>query len=100
VPKKQNPKKLIISIIIDLIGALPTIIGMVGAPATAFTSFIASESFDIIWAPISGVLIYALFKDVKLAFFGFGEELLPITDIIPTATITYIKHHVNDRKRL
>lgn len=45
---------------------------------------------DVIWAPVSGVLIASLFpKRKKIALFGFVEEILPFTDFIPTAYLAW-----------
>ncbi len=89
---KPKAKKFIASIVIDLIGAAPTIIGIVGVPVTGALSFVASESFDIVWAPIQSALIYWMYKDWTFTAISFAEEILPFTDIVPTATLTWIKH--------
>ena len=73
--------KLLLCIFIDLIGmstyALPGI----------------GELGDIAWAPIQSVLIRLITGHSdgwsKLAFW---EEILPCTDIIPSATINYFVH--------
>lgn len=48
---------------------------------------VVGEAVDILWAPASSYLIGALFKDTQFASLGLLEELLPGTDIIPTATL-------------
>lgn len=87
---KLNFKKLGISLLIDLIGALPTALVLFGTGATF--GFLAplipfAESFDIIWAPVSGVLVWMLYKNKTLSAIALIEELLPFTDLLPTATI-------------
>lgn len=83
VETKSIPKygKLFLSIIFDFIGMLSYIF-----PGIA-------ESIDIIWAPISGMLLVAMYKGTtgKVAgVIGTLEELIPFTDIIPTFTITWL----------
>lgn len=58
---------------------------------------IMGDMADPIWAGISGILIYALFpKRIFHALGGAVEELLPFTDVIPTASsawfFTYVVH--------
>lgn len=43
----------------------------------------------MIWAPISAFLIHRMFGMAGFTFLGFAEEMLPFTDVIPTATITW-----------
>ena len=55
------------------------------------------ETIDLIWAPISGILLVLMFKGTvgKLAgVFGFIEELIPMVDIIPTFTITWFYTYI------
>lgn len=82
---KTKQFKLIAAIIIDIIGFLSTFIPVLGGVG------------DLIWGPISGLLIFVLFPKRKLlALGGAIEEMLPLTDIIPTAYLawrrTYIKY--------
>lgn len=80
-------KKLFICIIVDLIGMSSYLLPFLG------------EGFDLIWAPISGLITYFLFKGKIGVLGGLGntiEELFPATDIIPGATITWcIKYILN-----
>mgnify|MGYP003339596586 CR=1 FL=1 len=70
--------KLVAAILIDLIGMLSYLL-----PG-------ASELIDSIWAPISAFLVYFLFnRKLSWASFTFFEELLPFTDIVPSATIAW-----------
>ena len=89
---KATPKfgKLFLSIIFDFIGMLSYIF-----PGIA-------ETTDVIWAPISGLLLVAMYKGTtgKVAgVLGTLEELLPFTDIIPTFTITWFyENYMNNKK--
>jgi hypothetical protein len=56
-----------------------------------------AESLDVIWAPISGLLLVIMYKGSvgKIAgLFGTVEELIPLTDIIPTFTITWFYTYI------
>jgi hypothetical protein len=80
VNKTDKKTKLILSLIFDGIGMLSYIVP------------IFAESLDVIWAPISGLLLVIMYKGTvgKIAgLFGTVEELIPLTDIIPTYTITW-----------
>ncbi|MFX1252275.1 MAG: hypothetical protein ACFFCZ_11765 [Promethearchaeota archaeon] len=69
---------LLLSIIIDLIGL------------GTFVLFPLSELGDILWAWVSGFLIYQMYGSRNFALFGIVEEILPISDVIPTATLTWL----------
>lgn len=47
------------------------------------------EFTDIAYAPVEAALLKAFFKSDLIAGFGFLEELLPFTDIIPTFTLSW-----------
>ena len=70
--------KLAISILIDLIGLLSFIIPVL------------AEIIDVIWAPISALIIFQLYGSSLLSGIAVIEESLPFTDIIPTATIGWL----------
>lgn len=81
---KSKKTKLILSIFFDLIGMLSYIVPLF------------AEVTDIIWAPISGFILVAMYKGTtgKVAgVISFIEELLPMIDIIPTFTITWFYHY-------
>lgn len=70
-------KKLVLSIVLDLIG---------------FITFL-----DIIWAPLSGYIMTRLYKGQKGKVAGvisFIEEIIPGLDIIPTFTIMWFYTYV------
>lgn len=78
--KNDKYSKLFLSILFDGIGML------------SYLFPVFAETIDFIWAPISGILLMNMYKGTfgKLAgVFGFIEELVPFTDIIPTFTITW-----------
>ncbi len=84
--------KFAICIVLDILGAVSYLI-----PALAETS-------DLIFAPISGLILMALFwKYGKFKSFGGGifnsaEELIPFTDFIPTALLLWVAVFVKDDK--
>ena len=85
--KKTSNKtaKLILGILFDFVGMLSYLI-----PGIAETS-------DVVWAPISGFLLVAMYKGYtgKVAgIIGFFEEILPFTDVIPTFTLTWIYQYI------
>lgn len=85
VNKSDKKTKLILSLIFDGIGMLSYIVP------------IFAESLDVIWAPISGLLLVIMYKGAvgKIAgLFGTVEELIPLTDIIPTFTITWFYTYI------
>ena len=55
---------------------------------------ILGETFDFIWAPISGIIFYFLFGMKKFGMIGgiisIIEEISPGFDFIPTFTIGWI----------
>ncbi len=80
VNKSDKKTKLILSLIFDGLGMLSYVVP------------VFAESLDVIWAPISGLLLVIMYKGSvgKIAgLFGTVEELIPFTDIIPTFTITW-----------
>jgi hypothetical protein len=87
----QNPKKdhknikLILSLLFDGIGLLSYTVPFLG------------EGIDLIWAPISGLLLAYMYKGTvgKVAgIMGFIEELIPMLDFIPTFTLTWLYTYV------
>jgi len=84
--------KLPVSIVIDLIGGVPSLLGLLGISVTGGLSFLASEAFDLIWAPLSAIMVYFIYEgDGVVTSIQFIEELLPlgVTDLLPTATIAF-----------
>jgi hypothetical protein len=69
-------QRLLISLLIDLIGSSSYLLPLVG------------EGTDLAWAPIQTILIMAMYDKTSpnLKYVSFMEEILPFTDIIPSAT--------------
>jgi len=69
--------RLWVSLIIDLIGSSSYLLPMVG------------EGFDLAWAPAQTILIMAMYDATSpnLKYLSFMEEVLPFTDVIPSASI-------------
>ncbi|NBL63972.1 hypothetical protein GV828_02025 [Flavobacterium sp. NST-5] len=77
--KKQ--KQLVLGLLFDFIGMFSYAIPFLG------------EFADVIWAPISGLILSRMYKGTVGTVGGFLatiEELLPFTDVIPTFTLTWI----------
>lgn len=62
-----------------------------------FSIPVIGEALDIIWAPISRNLIILLYGDGLWSTVGFVEELLPFTDIIPSATLAWMTEHYGSK---
>lgn len=95
----------LLSILIDLVGDGSFIIPGAGevspAPSAEFAGrcgtdmlmlllLCLSQGFDFLWAPVSALLIRQLYGSNVLGLVAFVEELLPFTDIIPTATLAFV----------
>lgn len=76
-------KKLILSIVLDIIG------------------FITIIPFDVAWAPISGFIMTKMYKGNKgkiAGFINFLEEIIPGIDVIPTFTIMWIYTYIINKE--
>jgi hypothetical protein len=90
VKKSDKKNKLILSLLFDGIGMLSYLVP------------VFAESIDIVWAPISGILLMLMYKGTagKIAgLFGTIEELIPFTDVIPTFTITWFYTYIIRREQ-
>lgn len=90
-PTDTKTRDLLLGILFDVIGMLTYVIPFIG------------EFADVIWAPISGLLMVWLYKGIigKIGgMISIVEELLPGLDFIPTFTLTWIYKYVfnNDEK--
>ena len=84
-------QQLILGIFFDAVGMLSFSIPFLG------------EFSDVIWAPLSGLILARMYKGTvgKVGgFISFVEELLPFTDIIPTFTLTWIYTHIIKKGRI
>jgi hypothetical protein len=83
--KDHKNIKLILSLLFDGIGLLSYTVPFLG------------EGIDLIWAPISGLLLAYMYKGTvgKVAgIIGFIEELILMLDFIPTFTLTWLYTYV------
>ena len=81
----NQTRDLGLSILFDAIGMLSFTIPLIG------------EFADVIWAPVSALLMIWLYKGSigKVAgVFSFIEEILPITDIIPSFTLMWFYTYI------
>jgi hypothetical protein len=84
----EKRTKLIVAIGIDLLGYVSYLI-----PGIA-------EFSDVIIAPISAILVYSLFnKKIKWVGLAFFEEILPFTDVIPSATIAWSDMYIKNQEK-
>ena len=86
---KMETLKLVIALFIDFMGIISYFLPGMG------------ELFDAFWAPLSAILVFIFFKRKWIwASFTFLEEVLPFSDVIPSATLAWYmeyarkKHHV------
>jgi hypothetical protein len=85
--KKYRKELFKNSLLIDLMGLVSyAIVG-------------AGEVADIIFATISYQWILKKHHSKSWAAFCFVEEILPFTDIIPSATIVWMIHHVFNKDK-
>jgi hypothetical protein len=81
VVEDNRTSKLIIGLILDAIGMVSFSIPLVG------------EFSDVIWAPIAAFIMTRMYKGRVgrvASILTFVEEIIPITDIIPSFTLTWI----------
>jgi hypothetical protein len=78
---KDMMAKLIVCLLIDFVGSSSYLLPGVG------------EAFDVAWAPTQTIMIAAMFDHVSpnLKYISFVEEILPFTDLIPSATLGWVK---------
>jgi hypothetical protein len=82
--KTRPLPSLLVCVVMDMLGYASYTIPVIG------------ELADIIWAPISSLVFFMMFRGWKGAFgglFNFVEELLPGLDFIPTFTLTWLWHY-------
>lgn len=82
-------RNLVLGLLFDLIGMLSFSIPFLG------------EFSDVIWAPISGLLMVWMYKGSSGkvgGVFSFLEELIPFTDFIPSFTLMWFYRYVLVKK--
>ena len=87
-PNNKN-RDLLLGILFDALGMVSFAIPLIG------------EFEDIVWAPISGLLMAWMYKGRagKIAgVFSFLEEILPMTDIIPSFTLMWVYTYIIKKK--
>jgi len=52
------------------------------------------EITDLYWAPFAGLFLQYMFGSMFLTSVGVVEEILPFTDIVPTATLAWCLAHL------
>ena len=90
-PANNKTRDLFLGILFDVIGMLTYAVPFLG------------EFADVVWAPISGILMMWLYKGSigKVGgIFSVIEELLPGMDFIPTFTLAWIYKYVINKNRL
>jgi hypothetical protein len=83
--KSDKKSKLILGTIFDLVGMLSYLVP------------VFAEVTDIVWAPISGFIMIAMYKGLtgKVAgVISFIEEAFPFIDFIPTFTLTWVYKYI------
>lgn len=83
--ESTKSRDLVLGLLFDAIGMMSFSIPLIG------------EFSDVIWAPISGLLMVWMYKGKSGKIggvFTFLEELIPFTDIIPSFTLMWIYTYV------
>lgn len=76
---KQHKKRLLyLCLLIDTLGMFSYFIPGIG------------EWTDVIMSVLTAIAIFKSFGSYGWAAFGFLEEILPFTDVIPSATIVWV----------
>ena len=97
IDKMANQKKerkyllLLASLFFDAVGMLSFMVPGIG------------EFSDVVWAPVSALLIYKMYEGVEGKIAGtvsFFEEIIPGLDIIPTFTLTWIYKFIIKKGKL
>jgi hypothetical protein len=77
----HRQRNLILGILFDCIGMM------------SFTIPLLGEFSDVVWAPLSGLLMTWMYKGrigKVSGVISFLEEIIPFTDVVPTFTLTWI----------
>lgn len=85
----NKQRNLVLGILFDLIGMLSFTIPLIG------------EFSDVVWAPLSAILMTRLYKGTSGKVGGvvsFLEEIIPFSDFIPSFTLMWIYTYVLNNK--
>ena len=85
----NRTRDLMLSVLFDAVGMLSFSIPFIG------------EFGDVVWAPVSAMLMARLYKGTtgKVAgIFSFLEEIIPFTDIIPSFTLMWCYTYLFKKK--
>jgi hypothetical protein len=60
------------------------------------------EGADLAWAPLQAAAMGAMFDKVSpmAKWVGLVEELLPMTDALPSATLTWVRCNADSLQRM
>lgn len=89
VPNNRS-RDLLLSILFDAVGMFSFSIPLIG------------EFSDVVWAPISALLMMQMYKEGKGKLAGilsFLEEIIPFTDFIPSFTLMWLYTYVFTKKQ-
>lgn len=80
---KGKWERLLLSLALDTVGASSYLVPVLG------------ELTDLAWAPIFAICVAAMYSESSpyAHYVGLIEELLPFTDIIPTATLAWFREN-------
>ena len=81
----NQTRDLVLSLLFDAIGMMSLSIPLIG------------DFSDVIWAPLSGLIMVWMYKGTMGKVAGvvsFIEEILPVTDIIPSFTLMWFYTYI------
>lgn len=88
--EKQKRNRLLVGILFDLLGIATYLFPAIG------------EAGDLAWAPIAAASFFAMYRGLTGIIGGsmvFIEELFPLTDFMPTFTLTWLwVYQINAKK--
>mmetsp|Transcript_90961 Transcript_90961/g.241596 ORF Transcript_90961/g.241596 Transcript_90961/m.241596 type:complete len:125 (-) Transcript_90961:71-445(-) len=72
---------LVVSLIVDVVGMM------------SFLILLSGQMTDMLWAPLSGLFLHFFFGSFLMTSLGCVEELLPFTDLVPSASAAWALAH-------
>lgn len=88
--EKQKRNRLLVGILFDVLGIATYLFPAIG------------EAGDLAWAPIAAASFFAMYRGLTGIIGGsmvFIEELFPLTDFMPTFTLTWLwVYQINAKK--